>query len=437
LHIATLFTKIKIAVKEKLFLLIFLSTIYYRSDSQDLKYARHLIDTLSSVTFSGRGYDAGDDGKAAELIEKELKKNKIKKFGKSYFQTVPVSVNTFQGEYDLKIGNSNLAPGKDFLFESSSCSLSGKFPIILINAQFLKDSPKMDSLLKIDISGKFLMFDTLGLHDKNFGMKYTQLIKENALNAKGIIEISDKPLIYEPAQKSGNFVGAVCLRSAIPANFDSVNVYLKNKELADYLSQNIIGFRKGKIDSFIVFTAHYDHLGKIGTTAFFPGANDNASGVSMVLDLSRYFSKLKKKPKYRIAFIFFTGEELGLLGSKYFTENPMFPLSKIKFLVNLDMVGSGDKGIQIVNSTVFKKEFAMIDGINNEKKYLPVIKKRGAAANSDHYFFYEKGVKSFFIYTLGEYKEYHNISDKSAGLPLSKYENLFRLLTEFTECLEK
>jgi len=97
------------------------------------------------------------------------------------------------------------------------------------------------------------------------------------------------------------------------------------------------------------------------------------------------------------------------------------------------MVGSGDKGIQIVNSTVFKKEFALIDNINSEKKYLPQIKKRGAAANSDHYFFYEKGVKSFFIYTLGEYKEYHNINDKAENLPLSEYEDLFRLLTEFVE----
>jgi hypothetical protein len=99
------------------------------------------------------------------------------------------------------------------------------------------------------------------------------------------------------------------------------------------------------------------------------------------------------------------------------------------------MVGSGDKGIQIVNSTVFKKEAQILEKLNTEHQLLPQIKKRGAAANSDHYFFYEKGVKCFFIYTLGNYKEYHNVNDIPKNLPLTEYEDLFRLLILFTESL--
>lgn len=153
----------------------------------------------------------------------------------------------------------------------------------------------------------------------------------------------------------------------------------------------------------------------------------------MVLALAKYFSKREYTSKYSIAFIFFSGEELGLLGSKYYTENPLFELSKIKYLFNLDMVGSGDKGIQIVNSSLYLDVYEILNTINSEKNYLPQIKRRGAAANSDHYFFHAKGVKSFFIYTLGEYKEYHNVYDNSENLPLNKFVELMNLLIDFEQ----
>ncbi len=420
-------------MKEKLFLYIFLCIIYYSAHSQDIGYARYLIDTLSSPAFSGRGYENGNDRKTAEFIARELQKNKIKKIEKTYFQQLPISSNTFSNEYQLELENIDLNPGKDFYFTSNSCSLKGKFSVFKLNAQFLRDSLYPNSLSKIDFSNTFVLLDTVGLGVEDFKKINKPIFKDNILKCKGIIEPVAVLPPYYPTAESHNFVHALCLRSALPDTMKFLNINLKNKEQKDYLSKNVAGIRKGEIDSFIVFTAHYDHLGQIGTKTYFPGANDNASGVAILLNLAQYYAKTKKKPKYTIAFIFFTGEELGLLGSKYFSENPMFQLSKIKFLINLDMVGSGDKGIQIVNSTVFKKEFALIDNINSEKKYLPQIKKRGAAANSDHYFFYEKGVKSFFIYTLGEYKEYHNINDKAENLPLSEYEDLFRLLTEFVE----
>ncbi|MCF6184206.1 MAG: M20/M25/M40 family metallo-hydrolase, partial [Bacteroidales bacterium] len=200
-------------------------------------------------------------------------------------------------------------------------------------------------------------------------------------------------------------------------------------------TKNIIAYVKGKTDTSIVFSAHYDHLGTMGKTVFFPGANDDGSGVAMLLNLAKYFSK-QKKPKYNIVFMFFSGEELGLLGSRYYTQHPIFPLSKIKFLINLDMVGSGDKGITVVNGTVFKDRFNKLVEINDTKNYLPEIKIRGKAANSDHYFFFEEGVPSFFIYTLGKYKEYHNIFDTPERLPLSKFEELMNLLIDFTNTLQ-
>ena len=139
-------------------------------------------------------------------------------------------------------------------------------------------------------------------------------------------------------------------------------------------------------------------------------------------------SKLKNN---NYLFIAFSGEELGLFGSKYFTEHPLLPLEAIRFLINVDMVGTGEKGITVVNATEHLKEFALLNKINDEKKYLSKINSRGKAANSDHYFFAEKGVPAFFIYTQGGIDAYHDVNDVAKTLPLTEFEDLFRLLRDW------
>jgi aminopeptidase YwaD len=237
--------------------------------------------------------------------------------------------------------------------------------------------------------------------------------------------------MYVPSPVEFSFPDIDIMPDVIPDNLKTISLTINNQYIKDYTTHNITAFIKGEIDTFIVFTSHYDHLGQMGKETYFPGANDNASGVAMVLDLANYYAHIKKKPKYSMAFIFFSAEELGLLGSKYYVQNPVFPLSKIKFLVNLDMVGSGDKGIKVVNGTVFKPEFDKLVELNQSNNYLSKVEIRGPAANSDHFPFYDKGVKCFFIYTLGEYSKYHSVDDMAKGLPLIEYEDLFKLLTGF------
>ena len=132
-----------------------------------------------------------------------------------------------------------------------------------------------------------------------------------------------------------------------------------------------------------------------------------------------------------IAFICFTGEELGLLGSAFYVQHPEFPLSKIKFLINLDIVGTGDEGIKVVNATEFPKQFDQLVKLNDKDQYMKVVSPRGKAANSDHYPFYVNGVPCFFIYTMGGIAAYHDIYDRAETLPLTKYEDLFKLLIDF------
>jgi Zn-dependent M28 family amino/carboxypeptidase len=171
----------------------------------------------------------------------------------------------------------------------------------------------------------------------------------------------------------------------------------------------------------------------MGKDTYFPGANDNASGISLLLNLAHYYAS--HPAKYSIGFICFAGEEAGLLGSKYYTENPLVPLKNIRFLINTDLAGTGDEGITVVNATEFPREFAYMNAINDEDKLLIKIYPRGKAANSDHYFFTEKGVPAFFFYTMGGIKAYHDVFDKAETLPLNEHEDLFKLIVQFNQKL--
>jgi Zn-dependent M28 family amino/carboxypeptidase len=177
--------------------------------------------------------------------------------------------------------------------------------------------------------------------------------------------------------------------------------------------------------------AHYDHLGKIGTSTLFPGANDNASGTAFMLELAAWFSK--KPLPWSLLFIAFSAEEAGLQGSRYLVQHPPVPLSRIRFVMNLDLIGFGDKGATVVNGTVHEKEFRRLVSINSSKGYLPEIKARGKAANSDHYPFSEMGVPAFFLYTLGGPGHYHDISDRAETVTFSGFINTFGLVRDFLE----
>ena len=98
----------------------------------------------------------------------------------------------------------------------------------------------------------------------------------------------------------------------------------------------------------------------------------------------------------------------------------------------MDLMGSGEKGATIVNGNVFKDDFDNLVKINTENDYLPAVYSRGKAANSDHYFFTEAGIPSFFIYLMGEYSHYHVPADNMDNLQLGPYyDKSFLLIRDF------
>jgi len=403
------------------------------SYSQDIKLAKKNISKLASKEFAGRGYSNNGDKKAALFISGLMKKYKLEKFNNSFEQSFNIPVNTFSTNIDLSLNNQKLNPGYDYLVCATSNTIKGRFPVIVMDYKLMNYPDKLKLITNDSIRKSFLLIDTFYVKNKGFKDAAKDIINYNLYNAKGVIQTEYKNLMYIPSQSVTNFPRVKILKDAIPDKLKFIDINIENEYKKKYKTNNLIGYIPGKIDSFIVFSAHYDHIGQMGKDVFFPGANDNASGVAMVLDLAKHFSKNKNKLKYSVAVMFFSGEELGLLGSLHYVKNPVFPLEKIKMLVNLDMVGSGDKGIKVVNATEFENEYNLLKKINNKNYYLPKVYRRGPAANSDHYPFYREGVKSFFIYTLGEYSEYHNIFDKADKLPLSRYEGLFKLLVKFSE----
>lgn len=413
------------------FLLLFF--VSKSSFTQNLPYARSIIDTLTSPYFSGRGAVNNGEQKAADLILKEYKKIGLSKIGTSFFQPFSYPINTFPDIIDVKIDNKNLITGIDYLVLPESCKMQGEFQLIWYSESNIPTKKELKKLAnRRFFENKFVVVDDLNDTTKK---EEFEILKLNTIGASGIILLEETKLTHRISTTFNDFVTLKIMRSSLNSFAKTIEVKIDQQFQSNYTSQNVIGKITGTTypDSILVFSAHYDHLGKMGNDVYFPGANDNASGVAMLLNLAEHYSK--NAPKKTIVFMAFGAEESGLVGSKYFTENPTFPLQHINFLINLDLMGTGVDGIQVVNGSVFQSQFDKLVEINEQEHYLPQIKIRGKAANSDHYWFSEKGVPAFFIYTLGGITAYHDVYDISKTLPLTEFEDCFRLIKDFVDDL--
>jgi aminopeptidase YwaD len=364
--------------------------------AQDSLYTRKTIKFLTSKACYGRGYLRDGLNTAASYIAKELKTLQVQPLqSENYFQPFRFNVNTFPGKVSVKINGQALRPGEDYIMSPESAGLKGKFTL-----------QKKDSVTYTSNAG-----------------------------TRPLVMRLRKKLTFSVATEEADYCEVELLDRGNYPDIKTAEVNIRNKMIRPFEAKNIIGFLPGQhlSDSMIVFAAHYDHLGGMGKKTFFPGANDNASGVSVLLNLAKYYTA--HPPRYKTLFIFFAGEEAGLIGSKFFTESGLIDLKKIKFLVNLDLLGTGDDGIMVVNGALHEKEFALLQKINAEQQLVKEVKKRGKAKNSDHYWFSEAGVHCFFIYTLGGTTSYHDVFDVEKKLPLTDYKDVFRLITTFVDKL--
>lgn len=213
-------------------------------------------------------------------------------------------------------------------------------------------------------------------------------------------------------------------------------------------ARNIVGIVEGTDsevkDECVVFMAHYDHLGVHDNGEIYNGADDNASGAAVMLEVARVFSELIEKPRRSIVFLWVTAEEVGLLGSEYYSKNPVFPLHKTVACINLDMVGRVYQPRDSVwnHSPKRVKNFNEIYVLAND--YNPALKEINDMAceqlglqpdyslpnnffySSDHYHFHRNEVP-ILNFSTGYTADYHRTTDTSDRIRYDKMKKVAEL----------
>ena len=183
---------------------------------------------------------------------------------------------------------------------------------------------------------------------------------------------------------------------------------------------NVIGFLNNKAENTIIIGAHYDHLGFGGEGSLYRdsikaihnGADDNASGVAVLLNLAAKLKTTNTNNNY--LFMAFSGEEMGLLGSNYFVKNPTIDINKISYMINMDMVGRMKKDSSLAvygtgTSPIFKQV------LKSHNDNFRLVQQESGVGPSDHTSFYLADIPVLHFFT-GQHEDYHKPGDDSEKL---------------------
>lgn len=201
-------------------------------------------------------------------------------------------------------------------------------------------------------------------------------------------------------------------------------------------SRNIVGWIKGSDpelkNEFVIIGAHYDHIGvsprpNNENDSIMNGADDNASGTAAVMAVANAFAA-GKKPARSVVFLLFTAEERGLVGSQFYTDNPLFPLDKTVAMINMDMVGrNGTDSVYVVGKQ-YNPDLAKLVNAEIPKNGLKEVEMQmDLYQSSDYYPFYKKGISAIGL-TSGLHKDYHQVSDNPDKINHTKVRKISQLV---------
>ena len=215
------------------------------------------------------------------------------------------------------------------------------------------------------------------------------------------------------------------MKDAAKKYFSDATATLKIKMNVDIgekkrTGHNVVGYIDNGASTTVILGAHFDHLGygedgnsmlRTGEKLIHNGADDNASGTAALIELARILKTTKAKNNNYL-FIAFSGEELGLYGSKYFTEHPTIDLATTNYMINMDMVGRLNDSTKTLAVGGYGTSPAWATVINAHDKKLPFAIKIDSSGTgpSDHTSFYRKDIPVLFFFT-GQHKDYHRPSD--------------------------
>ena len=426
------------------------------------------LEYLASDELKGRGTGTEEGLQSAEYIRTQMKHAGLTLLGENGFQH-------FQVVVDAKAGKNNMLTvnGKEYSMEedfmpyafSESARLGTDVVFAGYGFDFEKDSISWNSYEGIDADGKWVLIlkgDPEPDKDEsvftNFGNERNKVLTATDHGAAGVLFVSGPAFdekdrlisLYYDKTQSGAGIPVINVKRPLAnailskKDTDIENLERKIKENMKPFSfavetnvsasvdivkekvddQNVVAMVEGNDpllrDRYIVIGAHYDHLGMGGpgsnsrmpdTIAPHNGANDNASGVAGIIEIAERVS-VAGNNKRSVVVIAFGAEEMGLIGSKYFTDNPLVELSAIDAMINFDMIGrldSEEKSIS-VGGTGTSKESEDILKVLAEDSELKLSFSPEGYGPSDHAAFYAENIPVFFIST-GAHKDYHTPMD--------------------------
>lgn len=300
--------------------------------------------------------------------------------------------------------------------------------------------------------------------DNNFSSSVTQFgryIKRPKLDvADKAVEAEGIPLIYISSRMANQILkgsgvkgGHQKLESAITKKGKPLKSELnvpvtihvkKNKE--ELTSENVLAFLQGttKPEEVVVVTSHYDHLGRKGEDIY-NGADDDGSGTTTLLEIAQAFAQAKKEgngPQRSMLFMTVSGEEKGLLGSEFYTDNPVFPLENTVANLNIDMIGRIDENhapdsnyVYLIGSDRLSTELhSLSEKVNQTYSELELDYRYNDEKDpnqfyyrSDHYNFAKNQIPVIFYFT-GVHEDYHQPTDTVEKIMFQKMEKIARLI---------
>lgn len=424
------------------------------------------IKYLASDSLKGRMTGSAGDSLAAEYIKSELVSFGFQPLSGDGFQRFKVTSKLVAGpENSLSVEDKAFAPEKDFMpFAFSSASgLVSEVIFVGYGFNINNDSLKWNDYLGIDVKDKWVMMlradpetDKAVSPFIPFSGDRGKALLAKDMGAAGVLMVSgpvydsqdafeslnsndfsvDIPvlrikrevadLILSKAKKSISDIEKELNDSRKPLSFATNMTASAKAEILRETSttRNVVMILPGEDESFkneyIIIGAHFDHLGMGGsgsssravdTVAVHHGADDNASGVSMMLELAEKFAFTEGSHKRSIVCVAFTGEEEGLLGSKYFVDHFNIDLSKVNAMINLDMVGRLQENNAMQISGVGTAEgFRDLVYSESDTSIIKITLSDEGYGPSDHSSFYGKNIPVLF-YSTGAHLDYHTPAD--------------------------
>ncbi|MCQ2277851.1 MAG: M28 family peptidase [Bacteroidales bacterium] len=419
--------------------------------AQDTNYARRIIRELSSPGMYGRGASYSGDSIAAKYLRREFRRLGVKPLGVDYYQRYTYNTFSMEGQCWISINGKRLKNYHEFRVAPWSASVTlPEADIVYLPFETFCDNDKLQKFIskrKKALADCFIYIEIPRLikMSPTTSAELAKLKKRNPFGSRGIIIGRSALNTYSLSQceSEHSYAYIEVLSSVMPKKIKQSSICINTQFRPNYKTQNVCGLIPGEVDTMIVLTAHYDHLGTMGDgykymegaeikhegdITFF-GAHDNASGVAAVLDLARLASK--EKPHYTLVFMFFSGEEAGLKGSTYAAQHPLVDFNKVKFLLNIDLFCGGNEGLMMFNaqSNETKPYFERLKTLNDALQVAPELRPRTNSPNSDHYPF-SSLCPSMYILTMGHpYGGYHDPADRCEACGLENYTNYLTLIS--------